>query len=165
MDTDVDDIAALKAAVEDATYSHYGTAGEHAVSLVEFCSPDYIRKLRSRGTVLVAVDNADRIVGMVAKRSRGHGGIEISGLYCSLGRRGIGTSLLLAALDEMADDDVVTIEVFSSNANARKYFEHLGFLPNGAQRYSESYVGQVLLGMAAPIGRVRHHAKSISRVS
>ncbi|WP_433724561.1 N-acetyltransferase family protein [Nocardia sp. CA-129566] len=153
--SDVAGLAALKAAVETATYSDYGTAEEHSISLEEFCSPNYIRKLRARGPVLVAEDQVGTIIGMIAERSLENSSTEISGMYCVVPGRGIGTSLLLSAIAQLGDADTVEIEVFERNSKGRQYFEHLGFEYSAHRRMSESYAGQVLLRMSAPVERIR----------
>ncbi|MFE3080911.1 GNAT family N-acetyltransferase [Nocardia tengchongensis] len=156
---DVEALATLKAGVEDATYSRYGTAEEHRISQQDFCSADYIRGLGQRGTVLVAEESDGSIVGMVARRSKDQH-LEVSALYCAAPHRGIGTQLVLAAIAAADDYRDVEIEVFEKNTTARKFFERLGFSYSGDWRESESYSGQKLLRLHATAGLVRQYAKA-----
>jgi ribosomal protein S18 acetylase RimI-like enzyme len=157
-----DDIAALamlKHSVEDETYSRYGTAWEHVVSLRDYCSEQYITELRAQFTVFVAIAEQGETVGMVAVDASTELA-AVSSLYCSMPGRGIGTSLLLSALEGLPDYAIVRLEVFEANRTARQYFEALGLTRDRNDRPSESYLGQMLLGMKGTVGGIRRKART-----
>ncbi len=153
-EADLAAITDLKREVEDRTYSTYGTSAEHALSLDTFCSVNYVRVLAASSRLLVAVDSALGIVGMVSSSSK-YEAIAISALYCRVTGRGIGKLLLIDGLSEGRDADVARCEVFDKNVAARAFFERRGFRATGSSRPSESYAGRKLLELSGPIELVR----------
>ena len=86
-------------------------------------------------TTLVALDAADVVVGFTIfgpDRDRDAG--YLASLYVSptAGGRGVGRSLLEAALQAMPGVDI-TLWVFAENVRARRLYERAGFEPDGAE--------------------------------
>jgi ribosomal protein S18 acetylase RimI-like enzyme len=86
-------------------------------------------------TTLVALDANGDIVGFTIfgpDRDRDAG--YLASLYVdpTAGGRGIGRSLLRAAIDAMPGRDI-TLWVFAGNVRARRLYERAGFHPDGAQ--------------------------------
>src|SRR5882672_2555696 len=86
-------------------------------------------------TTLVALDAAGAVVGFTMfgpDRDRDAG--YLASLYVSpmAGGRGVGRSLLDAAIDAMPGVDI-TLWVFAANVQARRLYERAGFEPDGAE--------------------------------
>jgi ribosomal protein S18 acetylase RimI-like enzyme len=86
-------------------------------------------------TTLVALDADGDIVGFTIfgpDRDRDAG--YLASLYVSpaAGGRGLGSSLLSAAIDGMPGVDI-TLWVFADNVRARRLYERAGFHPDGAE--------------------------------
>lgn len=158
---DAEALARLKHAEEDRTYWEYGTPGEHARGLLDFCSPEYVENLLLRdGTVFVAEQDSEP-VGMVAC------GLEadhvwLNALYVSEKGAGIGKQLIAttAHYAEAQGRHAVRCEIFERNGIARRVFERFGFVRTGASRPSQTYSGVTLHEYVADAANILVVAKS-----
>lgn len=107
------------------------------------------KAFRWRDNLLVAKDG-ERVVGFVGygPASGEEGSGEIFALYVleEYQRRGIGYALMREALSRLGSCRVVVLWAFKDNARALRFYERVGFLPDGGEK-------EITLG--APVKGIR----------
>lgn len=97
--------------------------------------------LEGEGIVVVALDE-QQLVGVMRCEINGGSGI-VQSLYVSPSAhgRGIGSRLLLHAVAAMTADGPrsLTLWVFAGNVSSIRFYERLGWLPDGASRTQEEF--------------------------
>ena len=130
--------------IRGKAYVHWKSWQESYAGIVD---ADYLSKLtldgceekafRWRDNLLVAKDGT-RVVGFVGYgTARGEDGSgEVFALYVlrEYQKRGIGYALMLRALDELRDCRVVVLWALKENKKALRFYERIGFEPDGAEK-------------------------------
>lgn len=113
--------------------------------------PDYLgsltlevceeRALRSPENHIVAKDNGN-VIGFVGYGGRGEeapGVGELFTLYVlpEYWGKGVGRSLMAAALEQLKDYPEVCLWVLKENSRAIRFYQKCGFCPDGEEKYSQ----------------------------
>ncbi len=91
--------------------------------------------------ILVAKEE-DRVIGFLGYGNRGAeapGIGEVFALYVlpEYHGKGVGLSLMKAGIRQLAAYDEICLWVLKENARAIRFYEKCGFVPDGAEKYSE----------------------------
>jgi GNAT superfamily N-acetyltransferase len=149
-------LAAIKRAIEDRTYSGFGSASEHRESLERFCSADYVAGLINGPATTVLVPERRGIPVGLGAITEGRECMRLHALYSVEQGRGVGLLLVQVAanLTVTRGRETICCEIFEANVRAVSFFTKLGFVPFGA-RPSESYSQQRLIQFRANATVVR----------
>ena len=93
--------------------------------------------LGSRGCTILIAETIDNPIGYVAFEKKGYVGIVLSiGVIERFRCRGVGTCLMLQALERLKEEGVkrVVLQVSVKNSAARRLYEKLGFKADGLLR-------------------------------
>ncbi|HEY9408512.1 MAG TPA: GNAT family N-acetyltransferase [Jiangellaceae bacterium] len=143
---DPDDLAAIVAVFRQCWTQSYAVVLPKAL-IARLDEPASVELWRGvlddspRGSVLVAED-AGEVLGVTRFRTSGTAG-HVSSLYVapSTQGRGVGRTLLTAAVAAMVDGGAVeaTLWVFAANAPSRTFYTRMGWTPDGETRVQEQF--------------------------
>lgn len=110
--------------------------------------------LLHKGVTILVVEVSNHIIGFASicdfregNKSNASGEIKAIYLHPDYWRKGFGTKLCLAALDELSKCGYkeVFLWVLADNMQARMFYKNLGFDPTGETKLEEFYEGGALL--------------------